>query len=333
MRLVPSTIEWLLQDEPWVVYNTRLDLLHQTPENDEVRHARSEMVTHPKVKLLLEEVKELPAVVLNSHKSAGHPIHKMSFLAEIGLNRTDEGVACITEELMHSQSEKGPFQVLMNVPVHFVGTGKNSFAWALCDAPLLLYSLVRFGYGSDERISKGIKYLAGLVQENGWPCAVSPELGKFRGPGRKTDPCPYATLVMLKLLKALPEWRDSEHAHTGAESILHLWDKRRENHPYLFYMGTDFCKLKAPLIWYDILHVCDVFSNSPWLKADPRLKEMIEIITAKADPEGRFTPESVWTAWKDWEFGQKKTPSRWLTFLITRMMMRNIDPGIDVRFP
>lgn len=29
---------------------------------------------------------------------------------------------------------------------------------------------------------------------------------------------------------------------------------------------------------------------------------------------GRMTiAESVWMAWKDWEFGQKKTPSRWLT--------------------
>lgn len=42
----------------------------------------------------------------------------------------------------------------------------------------------------------------------------------------------------------------------------------------------------------------------------------------KADPQGRFTLESVWTAWKDWEFGQKRTPSRWLTLPAWRILGR-----------
>lgn len=37
---------------------------------------------------------------------------------------------------------------------------------------------------------------------------------------------------------------------------------------------------------------------------------------------GKFTLESVWTAWKDWEFGQKKIPSRWLTLLAWRILRR-----------
>ena len=37
-----------------------------------------------------------------------------------------------------------------------------------------------------------------------------------------------------------------------------LWQNSREKHPYQFYMGTDFRKVKAPLVWYDILHVADV---------------------------------------------------------------------------
>ncbi len=87
-------------------------------------------------------------------------------------------------------------------------------------------------------------------------------------------------------------------------------------------MGTDFRKLKAPFIWYDLLHVLEVLSQFPWLKADPRLGEMVELLKSKADGEGRFSLESVWTAWKDWEFGQKKSPSRWLTFLAWRIIQR-----------
>jgi len=29
-----------------------------------------------------------------------------------------------------------------------------------------------------------------------------------------------------------------------------------------------------------------------------------------------------WSAWEDWEFGQKRVPSRWLTFLAWRIIMR-----------
>ncbi len=87
-------------------------------------------------------------------------------------------------------------------------------------------------------------------------------------------------------------------------------------------MGTDFRKIKAPFIWYDILHLLDVLSQFDWLRNDTRIREMIDIVKSKANDEGRFTPESVWMAWKDWDFGQKKQPSRWLTFLVLRIIKR-----------
>jgi hypothetical protein len=104
--------------------------------------------------------------------------------------------------------------------------------------------------------------------------------------------------------------------------MLTLWENSQEQHPYIFYMGTDFRKLKVPLVWYDLVHVLDVLSQFSWLKGDPRLREMAAILKSKADDEGRFTPESVWMAWKDWEFGQKKVPSRWLTLLAWRILQR-----------
>jgi hypothetical protein len=49
---------------------------------------------------------------------------------------------------------------------------------------------------------------------------------------------------------------------------------------------------------------------------------MVGLLKSKADHQGRFALESVWTAWKDWEFGQKKEPSRWLTLLAWRIIAR-----------
>ena len=52
------------------------------------------------------------------------------------------------------------------------------------------------------------------------------------------------------------------------------------------------------------------------------LQEMLVLLAGKADAQGRFTLESVWTAWKDWEFGQKKQPSRWLTLHAWSVLLR-----------
>jgi hypothetical protein len=55
---------------------------------------------------------------------------------------------------------------------------------------------------------------------------------------------------------------------------------------------------------------------------DGRLIEMVETLKLKADREGRYTPESEWKAWRGWDFGQKKQPSRWLTFIVLRIYSR-----------
>ena len=223
---------------------------------------------------------------------------------------------------MKHKSQEGLFQIPMNIPKHYGGTGKEEWAWALCDAPIIIYSLAKFGLNEDSQIQKAAQYLVELVRDNGWPCSVSKKLGKFRGPGRKSDPCPYATLVMLKMLSQLRKYENSKQTQIGVESLIELWTKSQKVHPYMFYMGTDFRKIKAPLIWYDILHVLDVLSHFKWVKNKTAVKEMVEIIKSKADSQGRYTAESVWRPWKNWDFGQKKNPSRWISFLVLRILKR-----------
>ncbi len=199
---------------------------------------------------------------------------------------------------------------------------RRQWAWALCDAPLLVYALLKFGLGDQPAVQSALQHLVGLLRANGWPCAVSKELGSFRGPGRKEDPCPFANLAMLKALSVVQGDAYREASRIGAETLLDLWSESRERHPYIFYMGTDFRKLKVPFVWYDLLHVLDVLVRFPWLRNDARLLDMLAVLEGKADDQGRFTLESVWTAWKDWEFGQKKQPSRWLTLLAWRILQR-----------
>jgi hypothetical protein len=317
-----KTVEWLLQGEPWIQYRTRLDLLGQSYIDPQVIAARKAMMADPKIKALLAGLTDWPGTVLNSQRSSSQPFHKLEFIADLGLNIGDPPVRKIVDKVMQHQSRQGPFQLPTNVSIDFGGSGKDEWAWALCDAPVILASLIRMGMSEDPRVQTATEYLVSLVRENGWPCAVSPELGKFRGPGRKDDPCPYATLVMLKVLVHIPELRESSSAKTGVETLLSLWDESKNAHPYMFFMGTDFRKLKAPLFWYDILHVLDVLSHFGWAWKDDRFKQMLETVKTKADDGGRYTPESIWTAWKGWDFSQKKIPSAGLTYFVERILNR-----------
>jgi hypothetical protein len=66
----------------------------------------------------------------------------------------------------------------------------------------------------------------------------------------------------------------------------------------------------------------DVLSQIPEVREEGSVREMAEIIENKADSGGRFTPESIWMDWRGWDFGQKREPSRWLTFLARRINYR-----------
>jgi len=315
-------IEWLLEGDPWVVFRTHLDLLNHTESENAVLSARKAMLETEQVKQILSELEEWPGKVISSHKSASQLFHKLTFIADLGVKVSDPGMKDIISRIIDHQSIEGPFQLQANIPTHFGGTGQDTWAWALCDAPLTTYALAKFGLQDEPAVRQSIDYLLNLVRENGWPCVVSKELGKFRGPGRKEDPCPFATLAMLKALSVFDDLRNSQAAHFGVETLLRLWNESKSQHPYIFYMGDDFRKLKVPFVWYDIMHVLEVLTNFSWECFDPRLVDMQVVLKNKADGKGCFTPESIWTAWKGWDFAQKKEPSRWLTLMAWRIIKR-----------
>ena len=315
-------LNWLQSGPPWISYMTRIDLCNESASSREIVQLKNQITIDLRIIAFINDLRKWPGDALKSHKNVHLLIHKLSFLAEIGFTYKDNTIKEITGQIMEHQSEEGPFEICINIPTHFGGTGKDEYAWTLCDAPIIISSLLKFGLLKNRAVNKAISYSNGLIRENGWPCAGSAKIGKFRGPGKKADPCPYATLQMLKVLAYHPELLDCNESRIGTECLLSLWEKRKEYKPYLFAMGTDFKKLKAPLMWYDILHVTDVLSHFPWVRKDIRFKEMLDIIINKQTKDGLYTAESIYRGSKEWEFGQKKEPSRWITFLVNRIKKR-----------
>ncbi|NBD36022.1 MAG: hypothetical protein GVY30_08475 [Chloroflexi bacterium] len=318
-------IEWLLNsDEPWTRYRTLVDLLDRPEDDAEVRAARAAMAAHPQVRALIEQAAAWPGFALKRHNDAKHPIYALSTLADFGLRASDPGISAIVEAVMAHQSEEGAFQTKLRLYKRFGGLDGEYWTWMACDAPTLLYALLAFGLtgDEDERVQRAVNHLVGLAEDNGWRCKAAPELGDFKGPGKREDPCPIANVYALKALSQAPELIESPAARAGAEALLWHWGPDCERKVYLFGLGAFFRRLKYPFVWYDILHVVDVLSRFPFVHDDPRFQEMVATLTAQADDAGRYTAASMYRAWKGWSFADKKTPSPWLTFLVRRIQKR-----------
>jgi hypothetical protein len=308
----------LNRSDNWLKYAIRLRLLHESKET--LIEARKTALTDHRIRNYLMDVENFHGTLVTNHKNPDLPIHKLLFLLDLGFDMEVPKIKAAVDEIVKHRDEHGIYQSMTNIPKHFGGTGEDGFSWCVCDAPLLLLALLQAGLNYSEYVKPGVEYLMSLCRENGFPCAVSPELGKFRGPGKKDDCCPYATLIMADLLSQIPEYHDSPVAVTSVNSLLNLWENSLTQHPYLFYMGTDFHKLKAPSSWYDIVSVAGVLSQYTFVRKDPRFLAMVEHIRSKQDKDGLFTPESVYQKLQDWDFGQKKEPSPYLTYLCCKIL-------------
>lgn len=314
-------INWLLECDPYVQYAVRKNIFRQN--KNELSELKSSMLLDMRIKKYLCDIADFNATLVTNHKNPDIPIHKLLFLFEVGFDTDVPEIDMAIQQILKNKDENGIPKSMTNIPKHFGGSGEDTLAWALCDAPLMLYALIKAGVDYETHIKEGVEHILGLYRENGFPCVVSKELGKFRGPGRKDDCCPYATFIILKLLSVIPEYEKSKLADSIINILLDLWERSREQHPYMFYMGTDFRKLKAPALWYDIVSVADCLSYFESARKDMRFHELLDIIESKANSNYQFIPESIYQKCKDWDFGQKKQPSAWLTYLCIRTLERS----------
>ncbi len=318
-----DALEWLLtSDEPWTRHRALLDLEGRTRDDPEVLAARRAMLEHALVRRLLETALEWPGYALKRHNDAAHPLYAITTLADFGLDRDDHDVAAIADLLLaHFDGEQ--FESLLWLPRFLTKQDDTEgWAWMLCDAPSLLYALLSFGYGDHPDVRRAVDVLLARAEDNGWRCGAASALPEFGGPGKKLDTCPMATTYVLKALSLVEETASSPAVTAGIDALLSHWEHQADYKLKMFGIGTDFRKLKYPFIWYDVLHVADVLSRFPQARSDPRLGEMVREITDQADQQGRYRAGSMYRAWKEWSFADKKQPSPYLTLLVMRIERR-----------
>jgi hypothetical protein len=253
---------------------------------------------------------------LKRHNDAGHLLNILCFLIDNNLIH-DERLKELNSRIIDND-----FTVNMNIPVSFGGTGKPINTWIMCDLPLTLYISIKL---NGNKITKKhrlfIAEIANRMEQNGWRCSNKGNIGKFRGPGKKDDECPIATLNVLKLLTVTKEDEYIEQKQKGIQTIENLWNDRKIRKAYLFGMGTDFMKIKYPMIWYDVLNTVNVLSYYSYAIKTKAFKEMYEVIKRKIEAND-YIPESVYLYWKGYNFGQKKGNSEFIETTIKQIEKR-----------
>ena len=307
------------QTDPWVRYGVETDLLGKSTESASARSLREDILKDPRIEAIISDCLCWPGAPIRRHSDSGHILHKIAFLADIGLTTEEQPIRLIADRLLGHRSEEGALQSNLLIPKAFGGSGDERLGWITCDAPTLIYSLLRFGV-VNSGIDAALEHALSLVRDSGFPCRSS--FPGFYGPGRRDEHCPYANLVLLKALAFAPDHRDSWEAERCVEAQLRRWENRGGKKIFMFGIGSTFAKLKYPLVWHDVLHGTDVISRFDAALGDPRFEEMLSVLPPKQTEDGGFTPESMYLPWKGWSGGQKKTPCSGITYKVASAFRR-----------
>jgi hypothetical protein len=300
--LEKEILDWFMAGPAWLRYAVELQLLDKKPDSSPVLQDTS-------IQKLIARLKSdsvgIPAIKTGRvhYTEAGRAYWDLFFLADIGLSVNDIGLEKEAEEIFKYQSPDGSFTVPPNVRDNY-----------FCMSAILISSLAKIGYRDDPRILKYVRIaLNSRCHHGGWHC-----YGGEPGAG-DIGACPMDNLNILMLLGQYASYQRSPDLDGPIDMLLKHWHYRINLHG--FGVGRRFMSLQYPAVKYGILRVLDVLSLFPHAIASPDFQNMLEYVHNKA-VDGRYFADIINSIYADFDFAQDAMPSRWITFLISRINKR-----------
>jgi len=298
--LEKTVLDWLLEGPAWLHFAVERQLLEKTPGS-------AAALNDPAIQKLVVRLKSadagLPALKTGKvhYTEPGKAYWDLYLLADIGFSIHDLGLEDEAEQIFRFQTADGAFVIPPNVKENY-----------LCMSAILLSSLARMGYRDDPRVIKFTRaILSSQMPGGGWDC-----YGETIG---VLESCPMDNMNCLMVLGQYEEHRENP-AFKGAIDILTEHFTMGE-HLYGFGTGSRFRALQYPAVKYGILRVLDALSLFPYAMKNPTFLNMLNFIRGKAKG-GKYTPETTEPAYTGFDFAQTKEPSRWITFLVSRIEKR-----------
>ena len=314
-----STVtDWLLAaQEPWVAYNTLIDLTDTNLDGASAQKAYQAMQNHPRITVLIEAIDAWPPEKpLSKAYDPKDSIWKLNTLADFGMRRDDKRIAAIARRIFAAQAAEGGF-------LH--GGFDHTKSWDtrpyICISHVMTYALARFGYLDDPRLQKAYEHIKTWQRlDGGW------HPNQINLPGNEREAassCPFGTVNVLRALVVHPDLQESKVAAHAAEFLLDCWARRAEPYrPVGFGIGETWDKVQYPFVQYQLLKTIDTLAQVPAIRKDARFQDMLGKLAGKQDSDGKWTAEGINKPWSDFDFGQKKQPSAWITFLAVRALVR-----------
>jgi hypothetical protein len=308
-------IDWLLDGEPFVRYRTLTDLLGKRRHDRDVVAARNSIATYEPIRRILERQHPAgywgcPTDIYKWWPKKDTTFWLLGILADFGLERDHHRVAGACEYVFTTQLPGG------------------GFGWAPpptpadCFTGILVESLAKLGYADDPRLQRAYGWLLDRQRlDGGFWCKNTGQPG---GPRAGEPSCAFATLCVVGAIAHNPQLKNAKTGKRALQFLLKCWENRGRIRyaGHDSQIGTGWEKLKYPYTDYRILKYLDVLSRFASIRRDPRMQEMRDTLIDKLDNGGRCYAESIHRVWSEFDFGQKKTPSRWITLLTYRIIGR-----------
>jgi hypothetical protein len=293
-------IEWLRSGPGWMRFAVELQLLDKKPN---VKPALEDSAIQQVIHRLKDDRTGIPALkTLNvAYRNPGNAYWDLFFLADIGLTARDLQIEKEIETIFNLQRPDGTFV-----------TGREVSPDYFCMSAILLSSVARMGYRDHPALRKYIEAILTAQRfDGGWHCNSSDRWD--------TASCPQDNLNVLMLLANYEQYRNDSRFNGAIDLLLGHWASKESMDG--FGVGKRFSSLKYPAVKYGILRVLDVVSLYPYALDKKDFKNMLEFVRGKSS-DGKYFAESPEAAYSDFDFGQDKEPSRWITFLVQRIQKR-----------
>lgn len=316
---------WLLgADNPSVRYYTLTDILELGREHPEVLKAKAAIQNKGIVPRILERQKqggywEKPEDFYIRTKYKG-TVWQLIILAQLGADPQDERIKESCEFVLQWSQDRdsGGFAYTGSES----GGGHHSKVLP-CLSGNMLWCLLRFGYGQDPRIKKGLEFLTkyqrfddgGAGIPKGWPYDKLEMCW-----GQHT--CFMAVVKTLKAFLEIPPQQvtlqSKEGIHKGAEFLLkhHLIFR---SHDLSRVSKPIWKKLSFPWMWNtDALEIAWILTELGY--RDERMARTMELILGKQDAQGRWNLENTYNGRFQVNIERKSQTSKWITLFALKMI-------------
>ncbi|MFX1251683.1 MAG: hypothetical protein ACFFCZ_08735 [Promethearchaeota archaeon] len=300
-----DVVKWLVESEnPSVKYRTLTELLDKSPGDTQVKECKRQIATSTPVKILLDKMhpdgywlQKNPRTgeILGDgveYGSFGTTHFVLSYLAELGMNRSHPQIAKAAERYLHLQKDDGDF-----IRHYSCLLGYN------------IRTFVLLGYRDDARVQRTIDLMLNTERpDGGYLCDIHE--GKYKR--KLVKSCIRGSVKALLAFSYLPEYWKRDRIKKLVDYFLSrdgIFKSTNLNE----FANKDMERNSFPITWRaNVFEILLALSKMGHGKGD-RLKKSWNHLDSKQDSKGRYLLD--WTpSQSPWKVGEKNEPNKWVTF-------------------